>query len=72
MVSDVDVYISMKDRGDRRLIVDGSMAMVIDILRELGREALAEREQRAASPAQQQATDANEPPTNSDSPTDVG
>lgn len=50
MVSDVNVHIVLKGSNNRRLIAEGSMALVIDILRELGREVLAERERLATVP----------------------
>jgi hypothetical protein len=47
MTSDVNVYIALNGSDKRRVIVDGNMSMVIDLLRELGREVLAERERAA-------------------------
>lgn len=44
MANDVKVYIALKDTGDRRLIVDGSMSMFVELLRELGREMAPVRE----------------------------
>ena len=52
MVQDLKVSIAVKDGGTQHLIVNGSLALVIDLLRELGREVIAERERSAQQAAQ--------------------